>query len=123
MTPSQAAHARSLTDWIWLLCVAGQRSELEIQMDIDEIKAAVDSGQSVHWANEGYRIHKDNLGQYLITYELNGSTIGLTDQSGHRLNGDEADFFVSDASRYESEEKKGGARTGCVHDYPGREAG
>lgn len=65
-------------------------------MNIAEIKAAVDAGKSVHWANEGYRVHRAGLGQYLITLVRNGSTIGLTDRSGRRLNGAEADFFISD---------------------------
>ena len=64
-------------------------------MTLEDIKAAVDAGQTVHWANTGYIVHKDGLGQYLITYVPNGSTIGLTDRSGQRLNGDEAEFFVA----------------------------
>ncbi|SUZ32619.1 hypothetical protein ROE7235_02380 [Roseibaca ekhonensis] len=64
-------------------------------MTIDEIKAAVDAGQTVHWANTGYRVHKDRLGQYLITYVPNGSCIGLTDRGGQRLNGDEVEFFIA----------------------------
>ncbi|NSY40155.1 hypothetical protein [Leisingera sp. ANG59] len=65
-------------------------------MNVAEIKAAVDAGKSVHWANEGYRVYRDGLGQYLITFVRNGSTIGLTDRSGQRLNGAEADFFISE---------------------------
>lgn len=65
-------------------------------MNIAEIKAAVDAGKSVHWANEGYRVHRDGLGQYLITFMRNGSSIGLTDRSGRNLNGAEADFFISE---------------------------
>lgn len=68
-------------------------------MNIAEIKAAVDADKSVHWANEGYRVHRDGLGQYLITFVPNGSTIGLTDRSGRRLNGAEADFFISAPKR------------------------
>lgn len=64
-------------------------------MTLEDIKAAVDAGQTVHWANTGYVVHKDRLGQYLITYVPNGSTIGLTDRSGQRLNGDEAQFFIA----------------------------
>jgi hypothetical protein len=67
----------------------------EVRMTLDEIKAAVDAGQTVHWANTGYFVHKDRLGQYLITYVSNSSCIGLTDQSGHRLNGNEAEFFIA----------------------------
>jgi hypothetical protein len=64
-------------------------------MTLDEIKAAVDAGQTVHWANTGYVVHKDRLGQYLITYLPNGSCIGLTDREGQRLNGREAEFFIA----------------------------
>ena len=64
-------------------------------MTLEEIKAAIDAGQSVHWANTGYRVHKDSFGQYLITFEPNGSTIGLTDRSGQRLNGEDAEFFIA----------------------------
>ena len=64
-------------------------------MTLEEIKAAVDAGLIVHWANTGYRVHMDDLGQYLITFLPNGSTIGLTDRSGQRLNGDEAEFFIA----------------------------
>ena len=64
-------------------------------MTLDGIKAAVDAGQIVHWANTGYVVHKDRPGQYLITYLPNGSCIGLTDREGHRLNGKEAEFFIA----------------------------
>ena len=64
-------------------------------MTLDEIKAAVDAGQTVHWANTGYFVQKDRLGQYLITYVPNGSCIGLTDREGQRLNGKEAEFFIA----------------------------
>ena len=64
-------------------------------MTLDDIKAAVDAGQTVHWANTGYVVHKDRLGQYLITYVPNGSCIGLTDREGQRLNGKEAEFFIA----------------------------
>ena len=64
-------------------------------MTLEDIKAAVDAGQTVHWANTGYVVHKDRLGQYLITYLPNGSCIGLTDREGHRLNGKETDFFIA----------------------------
>jgi hypothetical protein len=71
---------------------------METQMNIADIKSVVDAGYPVCWVNEAYRVHKDGLGQYLITYLPNGSTIGLTDLSGTRLNGQEADFFVSGSS-------------------------
>ena len=64
-------------------------------MTLEDIKAVVDAGQTVHWANTGYVVHRDRLGQYLITYVPNGSCIGLTDQGGQRLNGEEAEFFIA----------------------------
>ncbi|WP_227267664.1 hypothetical protein [Roseobacter weihaiensis] len=63
--------------------------------DLDQIKSAVDAGKSVHWSNEGYVVHKDVLGQYLITFLPNGDSIGLCNRAGTELNGDEAAFFVS----------------------------
>lgn len=80
-------------------------------MTIEEIKAAVDVGKPVHWANSAYLVHKDKLGQYLITYLPNDSTIGLTDQSGRRLNGAEADFFILGPSD-DGRAKRG--RAACV---------
>ncbi|AUQ56281.1 hypothetical protein PhaeoP18_03486 (plasmid) [Phaeobacter piscinae] len=67
----------------------------EVRITLEDIKAAVDAGQTVHWVNTGYVVHKDRLGQYLITYLPNDSCIGLTDRGGHRLNGREVEFFVA----------------------------
>jgi hypothetical protein len=67
----------------------------EVRMTLEDIKAAVDAGQTVHWANTGYVVHKDRLGQYLITYMPNGSCIGLTEREAHRLNGKSAEFFIA----------------------------
>ena len=74
-------------------------------MTLDEIKAAVDAGQTVHWANTGYVVHKDRLGQYLISFLPNGSCIGLTDREGHRLNGKAAEFFIAQSK--DAEENPG----------------
>jgi hypothetical protein len=38
-------------------------------MNIAQIKAAVDAGQSVRWSNDGYHVTRDTLGQYLITFQ------------------------------------------------------
>lgn len=79
-------------------------------MTLEDIKAAVDGGETVHWANEGYRVIRDRLGQYLIVFLPGGSTIGLTDQSGQRLNGREADFFISRAAEGPTAAQDGRAR-------------
>ena len=65
-------------------------------MNIEDIKTAVDAGESVHWANTGYVVRKDSLGQYLIVYLPNGSAIGLTNRAGTQLNGAEGEFFIAD---------------------------
>ena len=89
-------------------------------MTLEEIKAAVDANLTVHWANTGYRVHRDGLGQYLITFLLNGSSIGLTDRSGQRLNGDEAEFFIAeseegDEKNQDSHLRPDGQGRGVVH--------
>ncbi|MCD2366782.1 hypothetical protein [Sulfitobacter mediterraneus] len=65
-------------------------------MNIEDIKTAADRGRTVHWANTGYVVRKDQLGQYLIVYLPNGSAIGLTNRAGTKLNGAEGDFFIAD---------------------------
>ena len=56
-------------------------------MTLEDIKAAMDAGNRVHWVNSGYVVTRDRLGQYLITFTRNGSAIGLTSRDGTRLNG------------------------------------
>ena len=92
-------------------------------MNIAEIKAAVDADKSVHWANEGYRVHRDGLGQYLITFAQNGSTIGLTERSGRRLNGAEADFFISETNQAAAAAQGSDAQVGTSNTRSGAEPG
>lgn len=65
-------------------------------MNIEDIRTAVDAGKTVHWANTGYVVREDSLGQYLIVYLPNGSAIGLTNRAGTQLNGAEGEFFIAD---------------------------
>ncbi|PHQ84330.1 MAG: hypothetical protein COB65_05820 [Thalassobium sp.] len=65
-------------------------------MNIEDIKTALDAGKTVHWANTGYVVRKDRLGQYLIVYLPNGGAIGLTNRAGTQLNGAEGEFFIAD---------------------------
>lgn len=67
-------------------------------MTVDEIKTAVDAGNRVHWANRGYLVTHDGLGQYLITFTRNGSAIGLTSRDGTRLKGKPDEFFVEESA-------------------------
>lgn len=71
-------------------------------MTLEEIKAAVDAGNRVHWSNAGYVVTRDRLGQYLITFARNGSAIGLTNQDGNRLNGQAEEFFIADSAEVSS---------------------
>lgn len=67
-------------------------------MDIQSIKQAVDSGNTVHWSNNSYTVIKDNLGQYLIKHE-SGDCTGLTNKAGTALNGHESEFYIDKGSK------------------------
>jgi len=64
-------------------------------MKLEEIKSAVDRGQSVKWSNKLYDVIKDSLGQYLIVCCSNQYTIGLTHTDGKTLNGRPSEFYIS----------------------------
>lgn len=64
-------------------------------MTLDEIKAAVESGQTVHWANENYRVIHDDTGQWLIMCDSNKSCIGLTWRDGATMNGEPEQFYIA----------------------------
>lgn len=78
-------------------------------MQLNDITAAVDRGDTVHWQSTYYRVikgpsHPDNPGngcnpalRYLISCD-NGSAIGLTWRDGVTLNGREDDFFLADTT-------------------------
>jgi hypothetical protein len=71
-------------------------------MTLEQIKAAVEAGKTVHWANTAYTVIKDNLGQWLIAYEPNGPRahyIGLTWQDGKTMNGAPSQFFIAGKRR------------------------
>lgn len=64
-------------------------------MNLSEIKAAVDSGKTVHWSNDGYTVIKDKGGKYLVLFVFTGDCIGLTWEDGKTLNGREENFFLA----------------------------
>lgn len=68
-------------------------------MTLDEIKAAIAAGKKVHWANAGYVVIQDKLGQYLIKCTWNDHCIGLTWRDGTTLNGKAEEFFVEGDER------------------------
>ena len=64
-------------------------------MNLNEIKQAISEGKTVHWSNSAYQVVKDDKGQYFITCNQNGYSIGLTWADGLTLNGKEKDFYIS----------------------------
>ncbi len=62
-------------------------------MTLQEIKQAIEGGQSVHWSNTTYTVKKQESGDYLIVSGT-GHAIGLTWTDGVTLNGKEQDFFT-----------------------------
>jgi hypothetical protein len=62
-------------------------------MTVQEIKAAVDNGKTVHWSNDSYTVIKSNE-EYLIKCESNEHYIGLTWADGVTMNGKEKDFYI-----------------------------
>lgn len=62
----------------------------------DQIRTFVDLGYRVHWANRGYHVIRDSIGQYLIGF-MPGTRhehwIGLTHSDNTTLNGKPDDFF------------------------------
>ena len=72
-------------------------------MTLDEIKAAVDRGETVCWSHDGYEVHKwaptgqNPAGSYEIVCLHNDHAIGLTRLDGVTMNGDPEDFYVKGA--------------------------
>jgi hypothetical protein len=64
----------------------------KVGLTLDEIKAAVDAGKTVHWKNVGYKVIKGKY-EYLIVY-YDKDAIGLTHQDGVTMNGKPEDFFI-----------------------------
>lgn len=64
-------------------------------MTLEEIKTAVDNGQTVYWCNALYTVTKDRHDAYIIVCSSNGYTIGLTHRDGLTLNGEPNEFYIS----------------------------
>lgn len=69
-------------------------------MTLDEIKKAVESGKTVHWANRGYKVIKSKkTGEFLITFEGSDWCCGLETKNG-QLAEDPKRFFIPDAKTH-----------------------
>lgn len=63
-------------------------------MTLEEIKAAVDAGLTVCWANRSYVVELAPVG-YVIRCTANDNVIGLTWRDGVTLNGRAEEFFIA----------------------------
>ena len=66
-------------------------------MQLDEIKAAVLAGKTVHWKTPMYTVIRDRIGQWLIQYGSgrNANWIGLTWRDGVTMNGKPDEFYIA----------------------------
>jgi hypothetical protein len=72
-------------------------------MTLQEIKNAVESGKTVHWATKAYTVLKNQLRdgthQWLIAYnhgQRDANYIGLTWRDGVTVNGRPEQFFIAE---------------------------
>lgn len=72
---------------------------IEVFKRIRKIKQLVDNGVQVYSWNTGYVVHKDSIGQYLITFVSNGYTVGLCHKDESQLNGSDFFYFVDGNTR------------------------
>ena len=73
--------------------------EIQTYKRILKIKQLVDQGTQVYSGNTGYVVHKDSIGQYLITFVSNGYTTGLCHKDESKLNGSDFFYFVGGNTR------------------------
>ncbi len=64
-------------------------------MTLDEIKAAVRAGKTVHWSNAAYVVREGSAG-FVIVCLHNDHAIGLTWLDGVTMNGKPEQFFIGD---------------------------
>jgi hypothetical protein len=67
-------------------------------MNLEEIKTAIDEGETVHWSNSGYTVIRDYHGQYLIAWNYgrqDANYVGLTWRDGVIMNGKPEEFYVA----------------------------
>lgn len=65
-------------------------------MNLEQIKAAVLAGKVVHWANDGYVVEVDRIGQWYIVCTDNNNAIGLTWMDEITMNGKPEEFYISE---------------------------
>lgn len=70
-------------------------------MNLEQIKAAVRSGNFVYWSNRAYQVKvfilPNGEESWVIHCNLNNYQIGLTWLDGVTMNGKESDFFIDNS--------------------------
>lgn len=61
-------------------------------MNLEAIKTAVETGKTVCYQTNAYKVIKDKFGRWMI--ECGGHRIGLTWTDGKTMNGKPEDFFI-----------------------------
>lgn len=64
-------------------------------MTLQEIKAAVLDGKTVHWKSDAYEVTRDKVGQWFIVCRFNGSLSGLTWADGKTMSEKPEDFYIA----------------------------
>ena len=65
-------------------------------MTLQEIKAAVLAGKTVHWSTTAYAVkYSERADDFSIVYTPDGNCIGLTHQDGVTINGKPEEFFLA----------------------------
>ena len=67
-------------------------------MTLEEIKAAVNAGKTVHWATYSYEVVKGSgpaVGRWFVVCTDNDYTIGLTHRDEVTMNGKPEQFFIN----------------------------
>jgi len=65
-------------------------------MTLQDIKAAVLAGNTVHWSTTAYAVkYSERADDFNIVYTPDGNCIGLTHQDGVTMNGKPEEFFLA----------------------------
>lgn len=65
-------------------------------MTLEQIKAAVLAGKTVHWSSEAYEVrHSAQSGKWIIVCLINNDVIGLTWLDGVTMNGKPEQFYIA----------------------------
>ena len=64
-------------------------------MTLDQIKQAIDNGNTVYWSTKAYQVIKTDKTGYMVHCTINDSYTGLTWLDGVTMNGKPEQFFTA----------------------------